>query len=69
MQHQATASDRKTPRAIGFMLVPQFSMIAFTSAIEPLRLANRSADRTLYEWRLFSPDGGPISASSRTPPT
>lgn len=53
-----------TPRLIGFMLVPQFSMIAFTSAIEPLRLANRSAARPLYEWRLFSVDGRPVTASN-----
>lgn len=54
----------KPPQVIGFMLVPHFSMIAFTSAIEPLRLANRCAERTLYQWRLFSPDGRPIAGSN-----
>ena len=54
----------KPPRVIGFMLVPQFSMIAFTSAIEPLRLANRAAEAPLYEWRLFSADGAPVVASN-----
>lgn len=53
-----------TVRVFGFMLVPQFSMIAFTSAIEPLRLANRAAGRTLYQWRLYSPDGKAIEASN-----
>jgi transcriptional regulator GlxA family with amidase domain len=51
-------------RMIGFLLVPQFSMIAFTSAIEPLRLANRAAGKPLYAWRLFSRDGGPVRASN-----
>jgi len=51
-------------RVIGFLLVPQFSMIAFTSAVEPLRLANRASGRKLYEWRLFSSDGGPVRASN-----
>jgi transcriptional regulator GlxA family with amidase domain len=51
-------------RVIGFLLVPRFSMIAFSSAIEPLRLANRAAGRTLYEWRLFSSDGRPVRASN-----
>lgn len=46
------------------MLVPQFSMIAFTSAIEPLRLANRASSRALYEWRLFSADGEAVAASN-----
>lgn len=47
---------------IGFLLVPKFSLLAFASAIEPLRVANLIADRTLYEWRLLSADGQPVSA-------
>jgi transcriptional regulator GlxA family with amidase domain len=49
---------------IGFLLVPEFSMIAFTSSIEPLRLANRVTGEPLFAWRLYSPDGRPIAASS-----
>jgi transcriptional regulator GlxA family with amidase domain len=49
---------------LGFFLVPNFSMIAFTSAIEPLRLANRVVGRKLYQWQLFSPDGGRVRASN-----
>ena len=51
-------------RRIGFLLAPQFSMIAFTAAVEPLRLANRVSGRELYAWRLFSADGGPVRASN-----
>lgn len=51
-------------RVIGFLLVPNFSMIAFTSAIEPLRLANRAAGRALYSWRLYAPDGRFVVASN-----
>src|SRR4051794_5616844 len=47
-----------------FLLVPDFSMIAFTSAIEPLRIANRLSGRQLYGWRLVSRDGGPVAASN-----
>ncbi len=54
----------KLPQEIAFLLVPNFSMIAFTSAIEPLRLANRTSGRELYRWRLFSPDGKPVAASN-----
>ncbi len=54
----------KLPQEIAFLLVPNFSMIAFTSAVEPLRLANRTSGRELYRWRLFSPDGKPVSASN-----
>lgn len=52
------------PEMLGFLLVPNFSMIAFTSAIEPLRLANRAAGRELYRWIVLSSDGGPVSASN-----
>jgi AraC family transcriptional regulator, glycine betaine-responsive activator len=51
-------------RRIGFFLVPNFSMIAFTSAIEPFRLANYATGRTLYEWRLFSADGASVRGSN-----
>jgi transcriptional regulator GlxA family with amidase domain len=39
-------------------------MIAFATAIEPLRIANRMIGRTLYRWRLVSLDGGPAVASN-----
>ena len=41
-----------------------FTLIAFAGAIEPLRIANRMAGRTLYEWRVVSETGGPVAASN-----
>ncbi len=52
------------PQRVGFVLIPDFSMIAFTAAVEPLRIANRMAGRALYAWRLLSKDGGPVEASN-----
>ncbi len=52
------------PRKFGYLLVPYFSMMSFTSAIEPLRIANQVTGRALYEWLLFSADGGPVVASN-----
>ena len=60
------ASELGPVERIGFLLVPDFSMLAFASALEPLRLANRHAGRTLYEWRLYSQDGAPATASNGT---
>ncbi|PHP67804.1 AraC family transcriptional regulator [Zhengella mangrovi] len=40
-------------------------MIAFTTAIEPLRLANRILGEEAYTWRLSSIDGHPVAASNR----
>ena len=54
----------KLPQHIAFLLVPNFSMIAFTSAVEPLRLANRASGKELYRWHLYSSDGKPVAASN-----
>jgi len=39
-------------------------MIAFSTAIEPLRLANRILGRPSYTWHLTSYDGEPVTASN-----
>ncbi|MGC3872169.1 GlxA family transcriptional regulator [Halomonas sp. GXIMD04776] len=53
-----------SPELIGFLLLPRFSMMAFFSAVEPLRIANRIAGRPLFDWLLISEDGEPVTASS-----
>ena len=55
---------RELPQRIGFVIVPRFSMIALTSAVEPLRIANRLSGRELYRWPLYSLDGNPVTASN-----
>ncbi len=52
-------------RRFGFYLVPQFSFIAFINALEVLRVTNRVAERTLYDWTVVSLDGAPVEASNR----
>lgn len=52
------------PERIGFLLLPRFAMVAFFSAIEPLRIANRIGDQTLFQWDLISRDGEPVVASN-----
>jgi transcriptional regulator GlxA family with amidase domain len=52
------------PSHFGFLLVPNYSMIAFTSAIEPLRMANRASRKTLYRWTIYTLDGNPVKASN-----
>ena len=51
------------PVRVGFFLIPDFPMLAFSAAIEALRVANWVSGRTLYEWTLLSEDGGPVSPS------
>ena len=52
------------PEQLGFLLLPRFSMMAFFSAIEPLRIANRMRNQTLFEWVVLSEDGAPVTASN-----
>jgi AraC family carnitine catabolism transcriptional activator len=56
--------DGPGPEPIGFLLIPQFSSLAFFSAVEPLRVANRLAGRALFSWRLLSVGGEPVEASN-----
>lgn len=53
-----------TPQDIGYLLLPRFSLMAFAGALEPLRMANTLAGKTLYRWRVFSLDGEPVTASN-----
>jgi AraC family transcriptional regulator, glycine betaine-responsive activator len=49
---------------VGFYLVAEFPMMAFASAIEPLRSANRLRGEHLFDWRLISRDGKAVRASN-----
>lgn len=49
---------------VTFVLLPNLSMLAFTSAIEPLRIANQLTGKPLYEWRTVSEDGQPVRCSN-----
>jgi AraC family transcriptional regulator, glycine betaine-responsive activator len=51
-------------KPVALILVPDFTMMAVTSVIEPLRLANRQAERDLYRWSIHSIDAQPIAASN-----
>ena len=58
-------SDNPVP--VAFFLAPDFSMMAFAAAIEPLRAANRLSGRQLFAWQLVSGDGAPVIASNGIP--
>ena len=52
-----------SPRSFVFYVVPDFTMLAFTSAIEALRLANAVLGQDVYSWRIATVDGQPVRAS------
>jgi transcriptional regulator GlxA family with amidase domain len=57
-------ADAARERHFYFVLIPNFTMLAFATAIEPLRIANRMAGRAAYRWSLVSLDGEPAVASN-----
>lgn len=58
------AAGTTVKRSIVFFLVPDFTMVAFATALEPMRAANRMAGYDAYRWRLASADGRPVRASN-----
>lgn len=55
---------RELPQSIALILVPEYTMMPVTSAIEPLRIANRLSEKALYKWTVHSADGQPVAASN-----
>ncbi len=52
------------PQSFAFVMVPEFTMMPVTAAIEPLRLANRTSGKTFYKWTMQPVDGKPVAASN-----
>ncbi|WP_431358195.1 GlxA family transcriptional regulator [Thalassococcus arenae] len=54
----------KKPRRFVFVLLPEFTMLCFCAAVESLRIANRMADKRLYEWIITGEGGETVSCSA-----
>ncbi len=50
-------------RLFTFYLVPEFTLLAFSSALEALRLANAAVGFEAYSWRFASEDGRNVRSS------
>lgn len=51
-------------RHFTFILLPQFTFLAFASALDPLRIANQLSQRAIYRWSVVSEDGAEAVSSS-----
>jgi transcriptional regulator GlxA family with amidase domain len=56
--------QESTFKHFGFLTLPHFSMIAFSSAVEVLRMANYVGNGEHYRWSIYSLDGQPARASN-----
>ncbi len=54
------------PRRFVFVLLENFTMLSFASALESLRIANRMAGKELYSWHLVGESGDTVSCSAGT---
>ena len=51
------------PHDVYFLLLPKLTLLAFTSALEPLRIANQVSGKELYRWHLMTEEGTPVRCS------
>ena len=59
-----TDTPTKTgPTQFGFLLINHFTLISMSSAVEPLRMANRICRDEVYKWKLISETGAAVHAS------
>ena len=52
------------PRDIYFLLLPKLTMLAFSAAVEPLRVANQITNKELYRWFVMTENGTPVRCSN-----
>jgi AraC family transcriptional regulator, glycine betaine-responsive activator len=68
MESDVTSATTKSPLSslahFGFLTLHSFSMIAFSSAVEVLRMANYVSCAQHYRWSVVTPDGLPVHASN-----
>ena len=57
--------DTKLTR-FAFVLLDNFTMLCFASALECLRIANRMADKDLYSWIIAGDGGDTVTCSAGT---
>ena len=54
------------PRRFVFVLLDNFTLLSFASALESLRIANRMLERTAYSWMLVGEGGTRMRCSAGT---
>ena len=56
----------KSPRRFVFVLMENFTLLSFSSALDALRIANRMSGKTLYEWTFIGENEEFVSCSAGT---
>ena len=56
--------EAETALHVSFLILPEYTLSAFSNAIGILRMANRLTDRALYTWSVHSLDGQSVISSA-----
>ncbi|HEY8275647.1 MAG TPA: GlxA family transcriptional regulator [Methyloceanibacter sp.] len=61
-----TSLPRKfgSAKTVGFLLIPDFALMSYAAALEPLRAANLLSGRNLYRWWHAAPGGAKLVTAS-----
>ncbi len=56
--------DETRTKSFVFLLLDKFTLIGFSNALEPLRIANRCTGKKLYSWRIAGEGGDMVTSSA-----
>ena len=59
-------TEVKSPRRVVFVLIENFTLLSFSSALDALRIANRMAGKKLYDWTFIGENEEFVSCSAGT---
>ena len=59
-------TEVKTPRRFVFVLIENFTLLSFSSALDALRIANRMSGKKLYDWIFIGENEEFVSCSAGT---
>ncbi len=62
-QSGALSAAHQSPRRFVFVLIENFTLLSFAAAVECLRIANRMAEKPLYDWTVIG-DGDVVACSA-----
>ncbi len=50
-----TLDQDREKQVFYFLLLPKLTMLAFSSALEPLRIVNQLTQKEIYNWHILTP--------------
>jgi len=60
-------SQSDNPLSVTLLILPDSSMMSVACALDPMRAANRIARRTVFDWRIETLDGEPVTLTCGLP--